>query len=949
MRWKSEIVLDAETYYDTEYSLSKMATSTYIRDPRFKVHGWSMKVDDGKIQWLSEDELLYIAKYIDWDKVGLIGHNLCLTPDHEVRTREGWKPIAEVTEADEVMQWDHHTAAMSFVHPQQIIAKPYDGPVYEWNTTYHKGVYTPEHRMYFRTPDVQDWRVETAAQVSGRSPNNVYVPSAGRYTCATSFPHPPAVLRLMEACRADAHVLKNSVRFNLVKERKIRRLIALAEEAGAPISVKRCRDRTRISLLASEARTWITDHLLAFGQKGYGPHTLDLCQQDREIIIDEIKYWDGWQADGAHQQTNVATSKEHEAQVLADLAVFTGFTARVSGPRENTYGGNNTGSLFYVSIRPRVDVNVIERAQKRHYTGPVHCLVVPSRAFLVRRNGAYWITGNCFDGAILNWKYGINPACWIDTLGMARAVLGNRSAKFGLDHVAQMLGLKGKVKGAALTNVKGVRDLTRQQWLTLGAYAKDDVKDTYYIRHALGAVFPKKEYWVMDWSIRMFTEPKLLLDYDMLSDMHEDEVARKKAMIDALPYSKTDLSSNQRFAEILRRDYGTEPPVKVSKTTHKETYAFSKNDLTFQALYEEAETSDPDLRDLLDARLAIKSTITETRSGRFRDLAKEGPWAVPLNYAGARQTKRFSGGQKQNPQNLSARGPGKKIRQAIHAPKGYKIFVIDSSNIELRTNATAAGQMDVIERLKNHEDEYSAFAGAIYHRKISKQHDPTERQVGKVGVLSLGYQSGAVTFRGMLKAQAGILMDIDECTDVVNKYRATYPHIKQLWRENDIRVKMLAKGVIPPNLPTNPPIEWFLREGENGFTGGVRSLYSGSVVEWNDLRWGMVKRGEEEKKALIYTKNGTGWTTIYGGKVTENISQFLAREVLNWQTKNIWEITGYRPQLQVHDEDVYVLPESEVEDFQKIAMACMTGRVPWWPGIWTNAESDIADCYGDAK
>lgn len=555
-----------------------------------------------------------------------------------------------------------------------------------------------------------------------------------------------------------------------------------------------------------------------------------------------------------------------------------------------------------------------------------------------------------FDNAIVKWHYGIDPALLIDTLGMARAVFGNRMARFGLDSVAQALGFKGKVRGAALTNVKGIPRLTKAQFNDLGLYACDDIDDTWRIREALGLVFPEAEYWTLDWSIRMFTEPKLLLDYDMLSELHESELARKKAKLASLPYTKTDLASNPRFAQILRNDFGVEPPVKISKTTHKETFAFSKNDLTFQALMEEAEETNPDLFDVLEARVMVKSTITETRSGRFRDLAKEGPWAVPLNYAGAKQTKRFSGGQKQNPQNLSARGPGKQIRRAIHCPKGHKIFVIDSSNIELRTNATTAGQMDVIARLKNKEDEYSAFASAIYHRKISKKHDPVERQVGKVGVLSLGYQSGPVTFRGMLKAQADILMPIDECVDIVAKYRNTYPYIKELWRQNDIRVKMMAKGHLPPNLSTNPPIEWFVYETANGFTGGVRSLYSGSVVEWIDLQWRMVKRGDEdEKKALTCTRNGTGWTTIYGGKVTENISQFLAREVLNWQTRNIFELTGYRPQLQVHDENVYVLPESEVEDFQKIAMACMTGAVPWWPGIWTNAESDVADCYGDAK
>lgn len=547
-----------------------------------------------------------------------------------------------------------------------------------------------------------------------------------------------------------------------------------------------------------------------------------------------------------------------------------------------------------------------------------------------------------FDGLILSHHYGVNPAEWSDTLGIARAVICERSQRFGLDHLSRMLGRKGKIRGKALDEVKGVRSPSPAQMKRLGEYCLDDVEDTWALWSVMWDEFPEVERWVLDWAVRMFTEPKLLLDRDVFAQLHEEELERKATLFETLPYTKKQLSSNQQFADILR-ELGEEPPTKISKQTGEVSYAFAKNDIAFNTMVEEATGV---LADVLEARLAAKSTITETRSARYRDLADEGPWCVPLNYAGAKQTKRFSGGQKQNAQNLSSRGPAAKIRNGIIAPPGHVIYVIDSSNIELRTNAVMSGQWDVMDRLIAKQDEYAKFAGDIYGRAIDKEKDKKERNVGKVAVLSLGYQSGAGTYRGMLRAQQGILLPIEECEEVVATYRRAYKHIVRNWRQVGDRIKALAAGYVPDNLDTDPPIEWFI--GPNG-QAGVRSLYSGSLVEWNDLRYETLTQNGEQRKALIYTKGGTGWTTIYGGKGVENISQFLAREIINYQTRRIFDETGFRPQLQVHDEVAFVIPEVIESEFDAVAKLCMSGPVPWWPGIITAAEGGAVRRYGDAK
>ena len=67
------VVLDFETYFGDDYTLSKMTTEAYIRDPRFEPHGAAIKwCQDDSAQWYDEREFRYILKEEDWSDVFLI-------------------------------------------------------------------------------------------------------------------------------------------------------------------------------------------------------------------------------------------------------------------------------------------------------------------------------------------------------------------------------------------------------------------------------------------------------------------------------------------------------------------------------------------------------------------------------------------------------------------------------------------------------------------------------------------------------------------------------------------------------------------------------------------------------------------------------------------------------------------------------------------------------------
>lgn len=72
------IGVDFETYYDQDYSLSKLTTEAYIRDPRFQIIGVSIKAGRSKAKWFcgTEQELLsFLDKHIDWAEDAVLCHN----------------------------------------------------------------------------------------------------------------------------------------------------------------------------------------------------------------------------------------------------------------------------------------------------------------------------------------------------------------------------------------------------------------------------------------------------------------------------------------------------------------------------------------------------------------------------------------------------------------------------------------------------------------------------------------------------------------------------------------------------------------------------------------------------------------------------------------------------------------------------------------------------------
>lgn len=604
-------------------------------------------------------------------------------------------------------------------------------------------------------------------------------------------------------------------------------------------------------------------------------------------------------------------------------------------------------------------------------------------AFKVDDNPTQWVTGSddfmaqvlrklpwktslvlahntMFDGAILSWRYGVNPKGWLDTLSMGRALHGV-DAGGSLKAMAERYGVGEK--GTEVQKFLAYRrsNFTEDELAAYGRYCATDVELTYLIFQKMMAQdFPMGELKLIDLTLRMFTHPVLELDGKLL-EKHLEEVSTAKqahlvGALQAIGHKdlavkqiigdekmkaevRSVLMSNPKFAEMLR-SLGVEPPKKISMTTGKETFAFAKSDEAFKKLLEHEDTR---VQALSAARIGTKSTLEETRTQRFIDLSNRGKFPVPLKYYAA-HTGRWGGSDSINLQNLPSRGANaNKLKKAILAPEGYVFIDADSSQIEARTLAWEARQEDLVEvfRKNNAEiaagmpknefkyDPYKLMASQIYLKPTTEITDP-ERFVGKTTILGAGYGMGGPKFKAQLKT-FGTDVTEEEAKRIITTYRATYPMIPQLWQESHEALKCMVRGQT-------------MKLCRNGLLtiepNGIK-LPNGLYIHYKGLR---EIADEQGKRQFVYDTR-QGQTKIYGGKVVENFTQAVARCIIGEQMLKIAK--RYRVVLTVHDAIGIIAREAEAEEARAFVESCMRWVPSWAEGLPVNCESGMGKSYGD--
>jgi DNA polymerase len=572
-----------------------------------------------------------------------------------------------------------------------------------------------------------------------------------------------------------------------------------------------------------------------------------------------------------------------------------------------------------------------------------------------------------FDISILEWRYNCHPVFIFDTLSMARALrgveVGNSLAKLAGD-----FGLPPK--GRAVHSTDGLAVLEPETERELAEYCQHDVYLCEQIFERLSAGYPRSELHLIDMTLKMYTRPVLQLDQKMLIQALSEEGNIREALLQRLNIDESELASNPKFAQILT-GLGVTPPTKISKTTGKQTLALAKNDALFQALLNGANE---DVALLCEARLKVKSTTERTRAQRFLDISQRGPLPVPLSYYGA-QTGRWTAakGSAINMQNLKR---GSFLRKAIMAPEGYQLVVGDLSQIEPRVLAWLSDYTDMLDIFRAGGDPYAAFGSQMFNIPgLSKESHPDLRQSAKSALLGCGYGLGWSSFASQLltgflgappvRYERAFSKALNVNKDMAERFLE--------WSETEIKLRdiphtctyselvhhaIAAKRIIDIYRATAYPVVSFwdmcssllvsaLVNGKEHtykcltFRQGEIELPNGMCLRYPDLR---EVKDEKGRSQWVY---GPDATKLYAGKITNNVTQALARVVM---TDGMLRVGKRYPVVgTVHDELIALVPDSEVEEAKTWVLEQMTMEPRYMPGIPLSADGGAHRRYGEAK
>ena len=353
---------------------------------------------------------------------------------------------------------------------------------------------------------------------------------------------------------------------------------------------------------------------------------------------------------------------------------------------------------------------------------------------------------------------------------------------------------------------------------------------------------------------------------------------------------------------------------------------------------------DPDISDEVRRVLEIRQTLSKTSVNKYQTM---------LNIAGeddrARGIMQFYGGhtgrwagRSLQPQNLArntmpddeldvarefvkmgdfeslemifgepAQIFSQLVRTAFIPSPGHRFVVSDFSAIEARVIAWIAGEEWRLDVFRNDGDIYCESASRIYHVPVVKHGINGElRQRGKVAELALGY-GGAVGAMKQMDTSGSV--PEDEMQGIVTQWRAESPKIVRMWRDCQDAAVSVIRGNQPKRVLRSLQGTEFYVKLVDGTPVLFIQLPSGRPIAYWDPK---VMDTEMGPRITYMTQNQTTrkWERCetYGGKLTENIVQSVARDCLAEKMK-LLESMGYPIVFHVHDELILEAPEGERE------------------------------------
>lgn len=582
-----------------------------------------------------------------------------------------------------------------------------------------------------------------------------------------------------------------------------------------------------------------------------------------------------------------------------------------------------------------------------------------------------------FDPLVMAKRLGITPKYVIDIQDLSRQICTHRSHR--VKHLAEFYDLDTQKGDTAAAVPKGLRlsprwirqpgrppqilqrAMTDDEFNRMAEYARDDAVIEWQVFTILMPQLsrPEVELPLQNHTTQLFLKPQFQIDPDKATEILDEMEATFQAEIEPSGLTIKQLNS-MKFAEMLRDalppECRTDPELlNRTKPTKSRPNGTLRACLAKDDPGRERLLSFPDERvqALAKARVAVKSWPNHMK--RVHSLVRQAEVAgglhVPIVYHGA-HTGRWSGTEKINLQNLSSRSQHEvlnAIRHLLVAPEGKTLVVVDLSSIEAVVLAWVAGELPLLEMFRAGGDPYIELATRMFAKEIRKplktdippvrQFMKMARACGKVGVLGGGYGMGPEKAMGYAQG-FGLDLDLGESEKLIKTYRSGVPKITAFWGHIEQRFGFVTryKKETTWERPTpDGPVPCLTFRVDPDYDDCVQIvLPSGRALRYYEPR--------KNNKGQLTIRGQTGKTHIWGGHLTENVVQAMARDILA-EAILATEDAGWPIGLHVHDEEVGVVDEADGEEALADIIEIMRTPPAWAPDIPLGAEGQVTKRY----
>lgn len=273
------------------------------------------------------------------------------------------------------------------------------------------------------------------------------------------------------------------------------------------------------------------------------------------------------------------------------------------------------------------------------------------------------------------------------------------------------------------------------------------------------------------------------------------------------------------------------------------------------------------------------------------------------------------------------------LRTVITPPEGSNFIVADYSAIEARVIAWLTRTTWRQEVFKNGGDIYCASASQMFGVPVEKHGiNGHLRQKGKIAELALGYGGGTAALEAFGASKMGLSPEQQQ--EIVTKWRRASPKINDFWHILERAFKDAITDGKVTTLDRNMKV---FKSNGNVYI----QLPNGRIIGYVTPR---IKDGQVSFLGLNQTTRKWEWTKTWGGKLTENVVQAIARDCLCETLKGCDEI-GAKTIMHVHDEVICEVPTEEKETKFKQLLDVMAKPISWAPDLVLVGDGFISEYY----